>query len=51
MKENAEAISEMSVYGRRLGDIARISESRIDDSSMIIRIMTMSEVKDRDANA
>lgn len=51
MKENAGEISEMVVYGRKLGDIARISESRIDDSSMIIRIMTMSEVKDRDGNA
>jgi putative methanogenesis marker protein 7 len=51
MKENAPAISEMMVYGRKLGEIARISESRIDDSSMIIRIMTMSEVKDRDSNA
>ena len=48
MKENIDAISDMVVYGRRLGDIARISESRIDDSSMIIRIMTRSEVDDRD---
>jgi putative methanogenesis marker protein 7 len=47
MKGNVEAISEMVVYGRRLGDIARISESRINDSSMIIRIMTLSEVRDR----
>ena len=46
MKDNIRAISEMSVYGKRLGDIARISESRIDDSSMIIRIKTASEVKD-----
>jgi putative methanogenesis marker protein 7 len=51
MKDNADAISEMRVYGRRLGDIARISESRIDNSSMIIRIMTMSEVRDRDGDA
>jgi putative methanogenesis marker protein 7 len=48
MKGNADEISDMKVYGRRLGDIARISESRIDDSSMIIRIMTRSEVNDRD---
>jgi putative methanogenesis marker protein 7 len=48
MKGNAEAISDMIVYGRRLGDIARISESRINDSSMIIRIMTRSEVRDID---
>jgi len=49
MKDNAEAIADMEVYGRRLGDIARISESRISDSSMIIRIMTRSEVAYRDA--
>jgi methyl coenzyme M reductase subunit C-like uncharacterized protein (methanogenesis marker protein 7) len=48
MKGHAEEISDMMVYGRRLGDIARISESRIDDSSMIIRIMTRSEVNDND---
>jgi len=48
MKGNAEAIADMKVYGRRLGDIARISESRIGDSSMIVRIMTRSEVDDRD---
>ncbi|MCL2786774.1 MAG: methanogenesis marker 7 protein, partial [Methanomassiliicoccaceae archaeon] len=48
MKENVDAISDMKVYGRRLGDIAKISESRIDDSSMIVRIMTTSEVNDRD---
>jgi putative methanogenesis marker protein 7 len=46
MKGNADEISNMKVYGRRLGDIARISESRINDSSMIIRIMTRSEVND-----
>ena len=48
MQEHAEAISEMVVYGRKLGEIARISESRINDSSMIIRIMTRSEVADAD---
>ncbi|MCL2143225.1 MAG: methanogenesis marker 7 protein [Methanomassiliicoccaceae archaeon] len=49
MKDNADAISNMTVYGRRLGDIARISESRINDSSMMIRIMTLSEVNDIDS--
>jgi putative methanogenesis marker protein 7 len=48
MHEHAKAISEIMVYGRKLGDIARISESRINDSSMIIRIMTRSEVNDLD---
>jgi len=51
MRENIEKISEMQVYGRKLGEISRISESRIDDSSMIIRIMTVSEVNDNDGKA
>jgi len=49
MKDNIKEVSDMNVYGRRLGDIAKISESRINDSSMIVRIMTRSEVNDRDA--
>jgi putative methanogenesis marker protein 7 len=48
MHEHAKEISEMIVYGRKLGDIARISASRINDSSMIIKIMTRSEVNDID---
>ena len=51
MRENIKEISEMRVYGRKLGEISRISESRIDDSSMIIRIMTVSEVNDNDRRA
>ena len=46
--ENHEAISGLKVYGRRLGDISRIMPSKINDSSTIIRIMTSSEVEDRD---
>jgi len=46
--ENHEAISELKVYGRRLGDVARITPSKINDSSMIIRILTTSEVEDPD---
>ncbi|MDR0335393.1 MAG: methanogenesis marker 7 protein [Methanomassiliicoccaceae archaeon] len=49
MHEHGKAISDMTVYGRRLGDIARISESRINDSSIIIKIMTRSEVNDADS--
>ena len=48
MNEHLKEISEMAVYGRKLGDIARITESRINDSSTIIRIMTRSEVEDLD---
>ncbi|MDR2866173.1 MAG: methanogenesis marker 7 protein [Methanomassiliicoccaceae archaeon] len=51
MKDNVKNISDMIVYGRRLGDITKISESRIDGSSMIVRIMTSSEVRDRDRDA
>ena len=46
--ENRDAISELKVYGRRLGDISRIMSSKINDSSMIIKIMTSSEVGDLD---
>ncbi|MCL2712012.1 MAG: methanogenesis marker 7 protein [Methanomassiliicoccaceae archaeon] len=45
-KDNIENISEMNVYGKKLGEIAKISESRINDSSMLIRIMTRSEMED-----
>ncbi len=34
----------MSVYGRKLGDVCYISPSKINDSSMIIRIKTKSQV-------
>lgn len=48
MKEHMDYFSNLEVYGRKLTDIARISESKINDSSTIIRIMTRSEVEDRD---
>ncbi|MCQ2056151.1 MAG: methanogenesis marker 7 protein [archaeon] len=35
------------VYGHKLSDIAKISESKISDSSTIIRIKTQSEVESR----
>jgi putative methanogenesis marker protein 7 len=47
-KDNIDNIAGMNVYGRKLGDVAKITESRINDSSMIIRIMTMSEIADND---
>jgi putative methanogenesis marker protein 7 len=47
-KENREAIGDLEVYGRRLADVARITPSKINDSSMLVRIMTASEVEDRD---
>ena len=43
--ENIEALSDIMIYGRRLGDIAKITESKLDNSSMLIRIKTASEVE------
>jgi len=50
LKDNREAIRSMEIYGRRLGDISRITESRISDSSIIIRIKTRSEVESMDTH-
>lgn len=47
--ENIDAISDIMIYGRRLGDIATITESKLDNSSMLIRIKTGSEVEYDDA--
>ena len=46
--EHKDSFDNLTVYGRKLTDIARISESKIDDSSTIIRIKTKSEVDDED---
>ena len=46
--EHKDYFDNLTVYGRKLTDIARISESKIDDSSTIIRIKTKSEVDDED---
>lgn len=46
---NHEAIEDMMVYGRRLGDICDISPSRIDDSSILIRIKSRSQVEYEDS--
>ena len=37
------------VYGRKLGEVAYIEPSRIDDSSVIIRIKTRSQVEYEDS--
>ena len=47
-REHKAYFESLEVYGRKLTDIARISESKIDDSSTIIRIKTRSEVEDED---
>ncbi len=47
--EHREYLENVMVYGRKLGEIARIMPSKIDDSSTIIRIKTRSQVADEDA--
>ena len=47
-REHKEYFDNLVVYGRKLTDIARISESKVDDSSTIIRIKARSEVDDED---
>ena len=47
-REHKDYFDNLVVYGRKLTNIARISESRIDDSSTIIRIKTKAEVEDED---
>ncbi len=47
--ENREELEGLVVFGRPLGEVARITPSRISDSSTLIRIMTRSEVEYRDS--
>lgn len=46
--EHREYLENVEVYGRRLGEIADISPSKIDDSSVVVRIRTRSQVEDQD---
>ncbi len=46
--EHREYLENVMVYGRRLGDVAYIRPSKIDDSSIIVRIKTRSQVEDED---
>ena len=48
-KEHKEYFDNLMVYGRKLCEIADIRESKMEDSSTIIRIKTMSAVRDQDA--
>jgi len=48
-EEHHENIENMMIYGRRIGEICRLSPSKINDSSIIIRIKTQSEVKQEDS--
>lgn len=47
--EYHEQIEDMQVYGRRLGDVCVITPSKINDSSMLIRIKTRSQVAYEDS--
>ncbi|MCL1978943.1 MAG: methanogenesis marker 7 protein [Methanomassiliicoccaceae archaeon] len=46
--EHHADIENMEIYGRRVGDICRLSPSKINDSSIIIKIKTLSEVRQED---
>jgi putative methanogenesis marker protein 7 len=47
--EHKDYLENVEVFGRRLGEVADIFPSKIDDSSVIIRIKTRSQVADEDA--
>jgi putative methanogenesis marker protein 7 len=47
-REHKDYFDNLMIYGRRLSEVARIAESKIDDSSTLIHIMTRSEVDDLD---
>ncbi|MCK9323014.1 MAG: methyl-coenzyme M reductase family protein [Candidatus Methanomethylophilaceae archaeon] len=47
--EHHEYIENMTVYGRKLKDVCTIAPSKIDDSSILIRIKTRSEIEYEDA--
>ncbi|MDR2698552.1 MAG: methanogenesis marker 7 protein [Candidatus Methanoplasma sp.] len=47
--EHHEDIENMEIYGRKVGDICRLSPSKINDSSILIRIKTRSEVLQEDS--
>lgn len=46
--EHRGYLENVDIYGRKLGEIADISPSKIDDSSIIVRIKTRSQVEDED---
>ncbi len=47
-RDHREYLENVEIYGRKLGEIADISPSKIDDSSILIRIKTRSQVEDED---
>ncbi len=49
-REHKDYLENVEVFGRKLGEVADIFPSRIDDSSVIIRIKTLSQVAYEDAH-
>jgi putative methanogenesis marker protein 7 len=49
-REHKGYLENVEVFGRKLGEVADIFPSRIDDSSVIIRIKTLSQVAYEDAH-
>jgi len=47
--EHREYLENVLVYGRKLGEVAYIEPSRIDESSVVIRIKTRSQVEYEDS--
>jgi len=48
-EEHHKNIENMEIYGRKLGEICKLSPSKINDSSIIIKIKTRSEVRQEDS--
>lgn len=46
--EHREYLENVMIFGRKLGEIATITPSKIDDSSILIRIKSRSQVEDED---
>ena len=47
-KEHKEYFDNLTVYGRKLSEVADIIESKLEDSSTLIKIRTMSQIEDMD---
>ncbi len=50
-REHKEYFDNLDVYGRKLSEIAEITESKMADNSTLIRIKTKSQVEDMDSRA
>ncbi|MDY5872984.1 MAG: methyl-coenzyme M reductase family protein [Candidatus Methanomethylophilaceae archaeon] len=50
-REHKDYFDNLEVYGRKLPEIADIIESKLEDSSTLIKIRTMSQIEDMDRQA